>query len=149
MRGERSSVIIERALGPLLCTLPLTSLISYRQGLTGHDLPIPIDYLPMPATPKMQLNFLSPPTEEADLFITCLTKEPYGISFSKDLMQQFSCPGGAWILAFNRQISGDDAITAITSKKTIWVCWLLKTARMGATASHILFSVHPICKKVE
>jgi len=95
------------------------SLLSYRHGIPGHDLPVPKTYLPMPVEGQERLKFNAPAPEEVEIFTSSLAREPYGISFSKELMQQFSCQRGGWMMAFNKELSTDGGLSILTSRKTL------------------------------
>lgn len=117
------------------------SLISYRHGLEGHDLPVPTTYLPMPTENQMRLKFAAPPKAEVDVFTNSLDKEPYGITFSGDLLHQFSCPGGGWILALNQQLSSGNALSTLTSRKAMLGVLAAKNTEDGRySTTHLILS---------
>lgn len=117
------------------------SLISYRNGLDGNDLPIPETYLPMPSKEQIQLHFSIPDISEADIFMSSMSKEPCGISFSADLMQQFTCPGGGWILALNKQLSNGNALTSLARSKAMLGVLASKNSEDGRySATHFILS---------
>lgn len=95
------------------------SLISHRFGLEGNDLPVPTQYVEMPPSSQQRLEFLAPPKWETDLFTSCLLYDPYGIEISKESLLQFSCPGGRWMVGFNRGIAGPKAIERFQRRKTL------------------------------
>ena len=107
------------------------SLLSYRHGLAGHDLPIPAKYLPMPRADQVKLKFTTPLPAEVDVFTNALAQEPFGITYSRDLMQQFSCPRGGWMMAFDQKISEGDAIATLTSRKTLLGVLAIKNSEDG------------------
>jgi len=134
--------IVKRSRGLLRAQASFAaSLISYRHGLEGHDLPVPTTYLPMPTANQMRLNFVAPPKAEVDVFASSLDKEPCGISFSGDLMHQFNCPGGGWILALNQQLSAGNALSALTSRKAMLGVLAAKNSEDGRySTTHFIIS---------
>jgi hypothetical protein len=124
------------------------SLISYRLGLQGYDLPMPKQYLDIPSSSLQRLEFVTPPKMEADLFEACLAQEPYGIELSKDLHLQFSCPGGQQtMIGFNSGITGGKAIEFLQQRKTFLGIVATKNSENGRySASYLIFTAPHIGK---
>lgn len=117
------------------------SLISYRLGLKGNDLPVPSQYVNIPSTARRhRLSFVVPSQAEADIFTDCMAHEPYGIELSPNL-QQFVCPGGAWVVGFNREIAKAKAIEILRSRKTLMGIVAAKHSEDGRySASFLIFT---------
>jgi hypothetical protein len=117
------------------------SLISYRRGLEGHDLPVPTTHVPIPAGNQTRLKFTTPTQAEVDVFTSSLDREPYGIAFSKDLMHQFICAGGRCMVALNQQLSNGNALSELTGKKAMVGVLAAKNSEDGRySATHLILS---------
>lgn len=123
------------------------SLLSYRHGLAGRDLPIPTKYVPMPLTDQVKLNFTTPAQVEVDVFTSSLEQEPYGIAFSRDLMQQFTCPRGGWIMAFDQKITEGNTIATLTGRKTMLGVLATKNSEDGRYSVSGLILTSPGAQK--
>lgn len=101
------------------------SLISYRLGMPGQELKIPNNYIEMPQTAKINLEFVSPKNEEINKLAISLANESFGILYSYSSCKQYSCPGGTSIIALNQQISNESNLEILMDRKTL----------LGVTAS--------------
>ena len=94
------------------------SLISYRLGLEGNDLPMPSQFYGIPRSTSQKIKFTVASKKESEQFINCLAQEPYGIRISNKTPIQFSCPGGGWMIGFNSDVAGANALMILRQRKT-------------------------------
>lgn len=125
------------------------SLISYRLGLRGNDLPMPREYVRMPRTRKQELKFVSVSKVEVELFTDFLITEPFGIELSRSSLLHFSCPGGRWMIGFNRDITGTKAIESMWHRKTLLGIIAAKHNEDGHYSASYLILTKPRTKEAK
>jgi len=117
------------------------SLISYRLGLEGNDLPVPIGYVELPPSPRQWLKFFAPLKVEVNLFNSCLAHEPYGIELSKETLLQCNCPGRHWMVGFNSGIKEANTIELLKRRKTFMGIVAAKHSEHGRySASYVILT---------
>lgn len=95
------------------------SLISYRLGLPGHDLPIPDKYIDMPPGGNVGLDFTKAPAKEIEMLAASLASEPYGIDIMTEMLLSYACPGGPGMLVFNKALGRGEAAALVQKQKTL------------------------------
>jgi hypothetical protein len=134
--------IKERATGTLAAQAAFAaSMISYRLGLEGNNLPSPRESVPLPAGPRLPLAFEAPPQAEIDLFMDGMAAEPCGVELARESLQTFQCPGGHWMIAVNRELSAGDAVQLLARRKMLLGVLAAKHSEDGHYApSYFLFA---------
>ena len=106
----------QRALNAILKALPgaggiaadhgrfAATLIGYRLGLDGNDLPEDETDLfePLEGAAR-RFDVLRPSPDEAAIALRSLTREPFGIEYDADDVHEVRCGRAAWMFLFNRE----------------------------------------------
>jgi hypothetical protein len=117
------------------------SLITYRLGLPGHDLPVPTTFEPLPPAALVGMDFVEPRAEEVSLYEQALAGEPYGIKVAAESLRAFSCPGGRWMLGFNGEVLADEPLPTLLRRKTLFGLLASKNSEDGRySVSYLLLS---------
>ena len=95
------------------------SLISYRLGLEGNDLPFLNKYFEIPLSSRLGLKYTVPTSSEADIFMSCMAHEPYGIKLSKESALQCSGLGCTWMVAINHEMTRGSTINLLQNRKNL------------------------------
>lgn len=95
------------------------SLIAYRLGLPGHDLPVPEATEGVPRSPRGRLELAPPSQEELDLFAKAVDQDPYGVELAKGKVWQIRCPAGLWMLALGERFAAADSVERLRKEKTV------------------------------
>ena len=136
IRGRGQGVLSEHAAFA-------ASLISYRLGLPGNDLPVPRQFEPLPPTDQRRIEFVSPPPEEVGLFRKCLENEPYDIAVSGDGMLQIRCARTTWMLAFTERFAAADSVAPLQKQKSVIAMLASKNTEDGRYSVAFLFFASP------
>ncbi|HEX6160607.1 MAG TPA: HEAT repeat domain-containing protein [Thermoanaerobaculia bacterium] len=119
------------------------SLISYRLGLPGNDLPVPRQFEPLPPTDHRRIEFVPAPPEEVALFRQSLEEQPYDIPVSNDGMLQIRCERTRWILAFTETFAAADSVAPLQKQKSVVALLAGKNSEDGRYAVAFLFFASP------
>lgn len=95
------------------------SLLSYRLGLPGNDLPVPHEFEKMPPSNQGSIRFVTPEPEEVERFFAGYQSEPYDIELSRESLRQVFCTGAVWMLALNRAFDNADGLAALRKRKSV------------------------------
>jgi hypothetical protein len=119
------------------------SLIAYRLGLPGHELPAPGQFQPLPATDQRRIEFVPPPPEEVALLLKSLVEEPYDLAVSGDTMMQIRCARTTWMLAFTEKFAATDSVAAVQKQKSVAALLASKNTEDGRYSVAFLFFSSP------
>lgn len=95
------------------------SLLSYRLGLPGNDLPVPSEFEKMPPSNQRSIQFVRPEPEEVERFFSSLGNEPYDIELSRESLRQVLCTGAVWMLALNQAFDMEDPLAILRKRKSV------------------------------
>lgn len=105
-----------RAKGPVAFQASFAaSLIAYRLGLPGHELPAPRVYVDMPPGPTFPVSFAAPTREDMASLQECLAREPFGVKVSVDSALMYSCS----MVAFDGQLGPKTSLRVLAERKLI------------------------------
>jgi hypothetical protein len=99
------------------------SLISYRLGLDGNELPFPTEDKFLEVSPNASRQFpISRAREnEAEFCLRCVAYKPFGIEFSEEHMYKIHMKRTPWMILFNSDFVGHpDSVQRMRSRKAIW-----------------------------
>jgi hypothetical protein len=121
------------------------SLISYRLGLSGNELPVPDDgdFLELSSNDAQQFQVTQPSNIEAELCLRSLVDEPFGIEFSENFMSQVSCQQSTRIVLSNRDFTGQDAAQKLSERKAFLGVVATKSEETGLYSVEFLVLTSP------
>jgi hypothetical protein len=118
------------------------SLISYRLGLEGNNLPLPSgqDYLAIPDDAQ-QMIVSEADDKEIKLCIESLIYEPFGIEIAKKPAYQINYDKGVGIVLFNRETASQEGVNLILERKTFLGLFADKMEESGSySVSYLIFT---------
>jgi hypothetical protein len=97
------------------------SLISYRLGLAGNELPLPgeRDRVEVPPDAARPIDVARAGPREAELVLRTLGPEPAGVELAEAPMWRLRCGRTAWMLALNRECAGADLAERAARRKLL------------------------------
>jgi hypothetical protein len=118
------------------------SLISYRLGLEGNDIPFPNeeDFLNIP-TDAFQMQILEATDEEIEFCKRSLITEPFGIELADRPAFHIKYDMAEGMALFNRDFVGEQGIQLLSERKAIVGLFADKTEEDGTySVSYLIFS---------
>ena len=96
------------------------ALISHRLGLPGNDLPASDrnEYLELPGGTENLFQVRQANATEVDGCLQSLAEQPFGINLA-ETGYQIRCGRHDWMLLFNRDFTGQDAVTKLQAQKAL------------------------------
>jgi hypothetical protein len=118
------------------------SLISYRLGLEGNDIPFPNedDFLDTP-TDAFQMEISEASEEEIKICKLSLVTEPFGIELADRPAFQIKYDMGVGMALLNRDIVGEQGVQLLSQRKALVGVFADKTEEYGTySVSYLVFS---------
>lgn len=118
------------------------SLISYRLGLEGNDIPFPNeeDFLNTP-TDAFQMQISEATEEEIKICKLSLITEPFGIELADRPALQIKYDMGVGMALLNRDIVGEQGVQLLSQRKALVGLFADKTEEYGTySVSYLIFS---------
>lgn len=120
------------------------SLISYRLGIEGHDLPLPSEnnLLRAEGTPAQRIEFRKMEPASAKVVVEALKRYPYGnVEFDLDAVTGVHCAGETNVILINREFSAPGTLVKATQRKALFAIGALQSPETGDfSPSYLLFT---------
>lgn len=122
------------------------SLITYRLGIAGHDLPLPDEknLLRAEGTPAQRIELRKMEAPAAKVVIEALTRFPYGnVEFDLDAVTGVHCAGETNVILINREFSKPGTLVKATQRKALFAIGALQSPETGDFSPSYLLFTHP------
>jgi hypothetical protein len=123
------------------------SLISYRLGLSGHQLRMPTEaeLLHRPAdTVALRIDVRKLEPEAATVVVEALRRYPYGgVALDPASVTRLTCAGEVNIICMNRQFSGPGGLEKALERKAFVAVGALQSPETGDYSPSYLVMTHP------
>jgi hypothetical protein len=122
------------------------SLITYRLGIAGHDLPLPSekDLLRAEGTEAQRIELRKMEPAAAKVVIEALKRFPYGnVDFDPDAVTGVHCAGETNVILINREFSKPGTLVKATQRKALFAIGALQSPETGDFSPSYLLFTHP------
>jgi hypothetical protein len=122
------------------------SLITYRLGIAGHDLPLPDEknLLRAEGTPAQRIELRKMEPAAAKIVVEALKRFPYGnVEFDLDAVTGVHCAGETNVILINREFSRPGTLVHATQRKALFAIGALKSPETGDFSPSYLLFTHP------
>jgi hypothetical protein len=134
----------ERAKGPAASQAAFTSLlITHRSGLQEGGDGVPQTGPCLELDPRAAREFAVAPEcgSEIELCLRCLGDRPFGIELAEDPAYSARCGRNRWMMLFNREFAGPDAVGKLRMRKAIAGVIARRSRETGwYSVSHLLLT---------
>ena len=122
------------------------SLITYRLGIAGHDLPLPDkkDLLQPAATDARRIDLRKMEPASAKAVIEALKRYPYGnVELDPEAVTHVQCAGEVNVILINREFSARGTLVKATERKALFAIGALQSPETGDFSPSYLLFTHP------
>lgn len=122
------------------------SLITYRLGIAGHDLPVPgeKELLRAEGTEAQRIELRKLEPGAATAVIEAMRRYPYGrVDFDPEAVTHVQCAGESNMILINREFAAKGTLDRATTRKALFAIGALQSPETGDFSPSYLLFTHP------